>query len=49
MMPINTSTSTNATTARSLNTRKFNPFGRIVYRSTNGTCIAGDALGATAI
>lgn len=39
-VPINTSTSTNATTARSLNTRKINPFGPIVYNSTNGTVTA---------
>lgn len=36
-VPANTSTSTNATTARTLNTRKINPFGPIVYNSTNGT------------
>ena len=49
MMPINTSTATNSTTARSLNTRAFDPFGRIVYRSTNATLDANTALGATAI
>lgn len=36
-VPINTSTSTNATTARTLNTRPIDPFGPIVYNSTNGT------------
>lgn len=36
-VPINTSTSTDATTARSLNTRAIDPFGPIVYNSTNGT------------
>lgn len=48
-VPINTSTSTNATTARTLNTRPIDPFGPIVYRSTNGTCTAGTGIGATAI
>ena len=48
-VPINTSTSTNATTARALNTRPIDPFGPIVYRSTNGTCNAGAEIGATAI
>jgi len=48
-VPINTSTSTNATTARTLNTRPIDPFGPIVYRSTNGTCSAGTGIGATAI
>ena len=48
-VPANTSTSTNATTARSLNSRPIDPFGTIVYRSTNGTCTAGTTLGATAI
>lgn len=36
-VPINTSTSTNATTARTLNTRAIDPFGPIVYNSTNST------------
>lgn len=36
-VPINTSTSTDATTSRTLNTRKIDPFGAIVYNSTNGT------------
>ena len=47
-VPINTSTSTNGTSARTLNTRPIDPFGRIVYRSTNGTCTAGTGIGATA-
>lgn len=41
-VPINTSTSTDATTSRSLNTRVIDPFGPIVYNSTNGT-VAKDA------
>lgn len=48
-VPINTSTSTNGTSARTLNTRPIDPFGRIVYRSTNGTCTAGTGVGATAM
>lgn len=48
-VPINTSTSTNNTTARTLNTRIIDPFGAIVYRATNGTCNAGTGLGATGI
>lgn len=48
-VPINTSTSTNATTTRTLNTRPIDPFGPIVYRATNGTCTAGTGLGATNI
>lgn len=48
-VPINTSTSTSATGNRSLNTRHIDPFGRIVYRATNGTCNAGSGLGATGI
>jgi len=48
-VPINTSTSTNATSNRTLNTRPIDPFGPIVYRSTNGTCTAGTGIGATAI
>lgn len=46
-VPINTSTSTNSTTARTLNTRKIDPFGPIAYRATNGTCSAGTGVGAT--
>lgn len=48
-VPINTSTSTNATTARTLNTRAIDPFGAIVYRATNGTCNSGAGIGATGI
>lgn len=48
-VPINTSTSTNATSNRTLNTRPIDPFGPIVYRATNGTCTAGTGIGATAI
>jgi len=40
-VPINTSTSTNATTARTLNTRPIDPFGPIVYDSTNGAVTSG--------
>lgn len=48
-VPINKSTSTDATTARTLNTRAIDPFGEIVYRATNGTCNANAGLGATGI
>ena len=48
-VPANTSTSTNATSNRSLNTRAIDPFGPIVYRSTNGTCTSGSGIGATGI
>lgn len=48
-VPANTSTSTSATGNRSLNTRAIDPFGPIVYRSTNGTCNSGSGLGATGI
>ena len=48
-VPINTSTSTNATSNRTLNTRAIDPFGPIVYRSTNGTCTSGSGVGATGI
>ena len=40
-VPANTSTSTDATTARTMNTRPINPFGPIVYNSTNGTVSSG--------
>lgn len=46
-VPINISTSTNATTARTLNTRAIDPFGEIVYNSLNGTTNAGDNVSAT--
>jgi hypothetical protein len=45
-VPINTSTATNATTARALNTRPIDPFGAIIYCSHNATKPAGDGLGA---
>ena len=45
-VPINTSTATDATTSRSLNTRKIDPFGPIAYNSTNGTCNAAANLPA---
>lgn len=48
-VPANTSTSTSATGNRSLNTRAIDPFGPIVYRSTNGTCTSGSGIGATGI
>ena len=48
-VPINTSTSTNATTARSFNTRPIDPFGPIIYRSTNGTLTAGSVPGVSAL
>lgn len=48
-VPANTSTSTNATSNRSLNTRPIDPFGPIVYRATNGTCNSGSGIGATGI
>ena len=40
-VPINTSTSTNATDARTLNARAIDPFGPIVYNSTNGAVTSG--------
>lgn len=40
-VPANTSTSTDATTSRTLNTRAIDPFGPIVYNSTNGTTNSG--------
>lgn len=46
-VPINTSTSTNSTTARTLNTRAIDPFGEIVYNSLNGTTNANANVGAT--
>lgn len=48
-VPINKSTATNATNNRSLNTRAIDPFGPIVYRSTNDTCSADSGIGATGI
>lgn len=46
-VPANTSTSTNATTARTLNTRAIDPFGPIGYYSTNDTTNAEADLGKT--
>jgi len=46
-VPINTSTSTNATTARALNSRPINPFGSIVYCEHNATKNAGEGLGTS--
>lgn len=46
-VPANTSTSTNATSSRTPNTRVIDPFGSIIYYSTNGTTTAGANLGAT--
>lgn len=48
-VPANTSSATNSTSNRSLNTRAIDPFGPIVYRSTNGTCTSGSGIGATGI
>jgi len=45
----NSSTSTDNTTARTPTTEKINPFGRIIYYSTNGTTNSGANLTATAI
>ena len=47
-VPANTSTSTNNTTKRTPNTRVIDPFGEIIYYSTNGTTNAGANLTATA-
>lgn len=46
-VPMNTSSSTNSTTARAMNTRPIDPFGAIVYCSHNATKSAGAGLGAT--
>lgn len=48
-VPINTSTATDATTSRALNTRAIDPFGEIIYYSTNGTTNATANLTATTI
>ena len=45
-VPANTSSATDATKARSLNTRPIDPFGAIVYCSHNATKSAGAGLGA---
>lgn len=44
--PANTSSSTNNTAARTPNTRTIDPFGEIIYNSTNGTTNAGANLAA---
>lgn len=46
-VPSNTSSSTNATSARTPNTRVIDPFGDIVYCATNGTIEANETLSAT--
>lgn len=43
-VPANKSTSTDSTTSRTPNTTPINPFGPIVYNSTNGTVQDGAAL-----
>ena len=43
-VPANTSSSTNNTAKRTPNTTAIDPFGRIVYNSTNATVSAGDSL-----
>ena len=48
-VPANTSTSTDATTARTLNSRAINPFGPIVYNSTNGRVSSGERPSATTL
>ncbi len=47
-VPANTSTSTNATASRTPNTRAIDPFGPIIYYSTNGTTNAAANLTASA-
>ena len=46
-VPANTSTSTNATSTRTPNTRAIDPFGSIIYYSTNGTTNANANLSTT--
>ena len=46
-VPANTSPSTNATAKRNPNTRVIDPFGEIIYYSTNGTTEANADLTAT--
>ena len=48
-VPFNTSTSTNATTARTPTTEKINPFGAIHYYGTTAALAAGDRPAATAL
>ena len=45
-VPANTSTSTNATAVRTPNTRAIDPFGEIVYNSTNDSTTSGSNLPA---
>ena len=45
-IPANTSTSTNATSSRTPNTRPIDPFGRIVYYGTTTAVNAGSRQGA---
>lgn len=47
-VPANTSSSTNATSKRTPNTAIIDPFGEIIYCSTNGTIQADANLSATA-
>lgn len=47
-VPANNSTSTNATSARTVNQEVINPWGRIVYYSTTAAKTAGQSLSATA-
>ena len=46
-VPANTSTSTNATAARTPNTRAIDPFGEVIYNSTNATVNANANLPTT--
>ena len=46
-VPISTSTSTDATTAKTLNTRPIDPFGPIAYNSTNGSVTSGSRPAVT--
>lgn len=48
-VPANTSTSTNATTARTVNQTPINPFGAIVYYGTTAAVNAGSRPSATAL
>jgi len=44
LVPANTSTATNATAARTPNTRTIDPFGAILYCTANGTQTAGSNI-----
>lgn len=48
-VPANTSTSTDGTTSRNPNTTPINPFGPIVYNSTNGSVSANSNLPAATL